>query len=246
MPYSPHFMRRIIDRLFGWHAALFATGLSGRQRIRVGQWRDDTSGPMQVVSGPAGRERVHFEAPEAARLGAEMKQFLEWFEGKDPTNDVLRSGLAHLWFVTIHPFDDGNGRIARAIADLALARSEKSSRRFYSMSSQIQQERDAYYDVLEQTQQLATDVTIWMEWYLGCLSRAIDGAQATLHRVIAKAKFWDGIREVPLNDRQRLVLSRLVEGFEASSQRPSGPGWQSVRRTPRLGTFCSLSKTTCS
>lgn len=201
-------------RLHNWHAALFPTGRSGMRRIRVGQWRDDTSGPMQVVSGPVGRERVHYEAPEAARLKAEMTQFIKWFEGKEPKDDVLRSGLAHLWFVTIHPFDDGNGRIGRAIADLALARSEKSSRRFYSMSAQIQRERNMYYDVLEQTQRGTTDVTPWMAWFLGCLGRAIEGAQGTLGHVIAKAKFWERIRSVSLNDRQRMMINRLLDGFE--------------------------------
>lgn len=201
-------------RLHNWHAALFPTGRSGMRRIRVGQWRDDATGPMQVVSGALGRERVHFEAPEAARLKTEMAKFLKWFEGNDPKDDVLRSGLAHLWFVTIHPFDDGNGRIGRAIADLALARSEKSSRRFYSMSAQIQRERNMYYSILEETQRGTTDVTAWMGWFLGCLERAIDGAQGTLGHVIAKAKFWENIRGVALNDRQRLMVNRLIDGFE--------------------------------
>jgi Fic family protein len=201
-------------RLHSWHAALFPTGRSGMRRIRVGRWRDDSSGPMQVVSGPIGRQRVHFEAPEAARLKTEMAQFLSWFEGKEPKDDVLRSGLAHFWFVTIHPFDDGNGRIARAIADLALARSESSSRRFYSMSAQIQRERKTYYDVLEQSQRGTTDVTMWMTWYLECLERAIEGAQGTLGHVIAKAKFWERLRNVALNERQRIVIGRFVEGFE--------------------------------
>jgi len=201
-------------RLYAWHAALFPTARSGMKPIRVGRWRDDASGPMQVVSGAVGRERVHFEAPEAKRLKKEMAQFLKWFEGKEPLDDVLRSGVAHLWFVTIHPFDDGNGRIARAIADLALARSEESPRRFYSMSAQIQQERDAYYDILEQTQRGNTDITLWMEWFLGCLGRAIEGAQSTLARVIAKAQFWDRIRNISLNERQHMMLNRLVDGFE--------------------------------
>ena len=140
------------DRLFGWHAALFPTGRSGMTRISAGAWRDDSTGPMQVVSGPMGKEHVHFEAPKADRLAGEMKSFLTWFEGKEPIDPVLKAGLAHLWFVTIHPFDDGNGRIARAIADMALARSENSPQRFYSMSAQIRQERKAYYDILEDTQ----------------------------------------------------------------------------------------------
>jgi Fic family protein len=169
---------------------------------------------MQVVSGPMGRERVHYEAPKAKRVDGEMKSFLDWFEGERKTDPVLRAGLAHLWFVTIHPFDDGNGRIARAIADLALARSEHSRQRFYSMSAQIRQERSAYYDILEQTQQRTMDVTPWMEWFLGCLGRAIDGAQETLSAVLSKARFWDRLKDVKLNDRQRMVVNRLLDGFE--------------------------------
>ena len=203
------------DRLFAWHAALFPTGRSGMRRIRVGAWRDDSTGPMQVVSGPVGRERVHYEGPAAGRLEEEMKAFLEWFEDAGVDHDpVLKAGLAHLWFVTIHPFDDGNGRIARAIADLALARSERSAQRFYSMSSQIRQERTAYYDILERTQTGTLDVTLWMEWFLTCLSRAIDGAQTTLAAVLAKARFWQALGTAPINERQRLMLNRLLEGFE--------------------------------
>ena len=166
------------ERLFGWHAALFPTGRSGMHPITVGAWRDDRTAPMQVVSGPVGRERVHFEAPAAARLEEEMRRFLDWFNGDATTEPVLKAAQAHLWFVTIHPFDDGNGRIARAIADMALARSEESSQRFYSMSAQIRQERTDYYRILEQTQQGTMDITPWMEWFLGCLTRAIEGATA--------------------------------------------------------------------
>jgi Fic family protein len=205
------------DRLCAWHASLFPTGRSGMRTIRVGTWRDDHTGPMQVVSGPIGRERVHYEGPAAGRLGQEMKAFVEWFEGAGADHDpVLKAGLAHLWFATIHPFDDGNGRIARAIADLALARSERSAQRFYSMSSQIRQERAAYYDILERTQRGTLDVTPWMEWFLACLSRAIDGAQTTLAAVLAKARFWQALGAVPLNERQRLLLNRLTEGFEGT------------------------------
>jgi Fic family protein len=202
------------ERLFGWHASLFPTGRSGMTKISAGAWRDESSGPMQVVSGPLGKERVHFEAPKAGRLAGEMKPFLAWFEGHDPIDSVLKAGLAHLWFVTIHPFDDGNGRIARAIADMALARSENSPQRFYSMSAQIRQEHNAYYDILEATQKGTMDVTPWMEWFLGCLGRAIDGAQVTLSAVLGKARFWERIKAVQLNDRQRLVISRLLDGFE--------------------------------
>lgn len=202
------------ERLFGWHASLFPTGRSGMHRITVGAWRDDSSAPMQVVSGPVGRERVHFEAPPAERLGREMRRFLDWFTGDSTTEPVLKAAQAHLWFVTIHPFDDGNGRIARAIADMALARSEGSSQRFYSMSAQIRQERGDYYRILEQTQQGTMDVTPWMEWFLACLTRAIEGAQTTLSGVLAKARQWEKLRDVPLNDRQRLVINQLLEGFE--------------------------------
>lgn len=212
---TSHYDRPLTDeRLFAWHAALFPTGRSGMMRIRTGAWRDDSTGPMQVISGPAGRERVHYEAPRADRLDGEMRTFLTWFEGGEAMDLVLKAALAHLWFVTIHPFDDGNGRIARAIADLALARSENSPHRFYSMSAQIRQERNDYYDILEQTQKGTMDVTLWMEWFLNCLGRAIDGAQTMLSAVLAKARFWDRIRAVPLNDRQRLVINRLLDGFD--------------------------------
>jgi Fic family protein len=202
------------ERLFGWHASLFPTGRSGMHRITVAAWRDDRMAPMQVVSGPVGRERVHFEAPGADRLEGEMQRFLEWFSDDRTTEPVLKAALAHLWFVTIHPFDDGNGRIARAIADMLLARSEGSSQRFYSMSAQIREERGEYYGILERTQKGTMDITGWMEWFLGCLTRAIDGAQAALSGVIAKARYWEKLRDVPLNERQRLVINRMLEGFE--------------------------------
>jgi Fic family protein len=202
------------ERLFGWHAALFPTGRSGMSKIRIGAWRDESAGPMQVVSGPIGKETVHFEAPGAERLSNEMTAFLKWFEGKDASDVVLKAGLAHLWFVTIHPFEDGNGRIARAIADMALARSEHSGQRFYSMSAQIKQEHKEYYDILERTQKDSMDVTPWMLWFLDCLGCAIDGAYDTLKGVLDKARFWDRIKDAPLNDRQRSVINRLVDGFE--------------------------------
>jgi Fic family protein len=209
--------RLTAERLFGWHASLFPTGRSGMRKLRVGAWRDDTTGPLQVVSGPVGRQRVHFEAPAAERLAREMRAFLRWFnEGTGPAvaDDVLKAGLAHLWFVTIHPFDDGNGRIARAIADLGLARSEHSPQRFYSMSAQIRRERNDYYDILERSQKGTMAVTAWMEWFLGCLGRAIDGAETTLAAVLRKARFWQQHRDVPINDRQRVMLNRLLNGFE--------------------------------
>jgi Fic family protein len=202
------------ERLFGWHASLFPTGRSGLTRIAAGAWRNDRNGPMQVVSGPIGRERVHFKAPAAARLRREMRAFLDWFNKPAALDPVLKAAQAHLWFVTIHPFDDGNGRLARAIADMSLARSENSPHRFYSMSAQIQQERAAYYEILERTQKGTMDITPWMEWFLGCLGRAIDGAQTTLAAVLSKARFWDSIAGVAINDRQRLVLNRLLDGFE--------------------------------
>ena len=200
------------ERLYVWHSSLFPTGRSGMRRITVGGWRDDSAGPMQVVSGPMGREQVHYEAPPAARLDEEMRAFLGWFNAHAETYGVIRAGLAHLWFVTIHPFDDGNGRIARAIADMVLARSEGSPQRFYSMSSRIMRERDDYYDVLERTQKGTLDVSGWQEWFLACLGRAIDDAQTTLSGVLAKARFWEDAARVPLNGRQRLVVGRLLDG----------------------------------
>jgi Fic family protein len=212
-----HYDQRLTaDRLFAWHAALFPSGRSGMRKIRVGAWRDDHTGPMEVVSGPVGKERVHFQAPPASRLVGEMQAFLEWFNGNADIDPVLKAGVAHLWFVTIHPFDDGNGRIARAIADMALARADNSAQRFYSMSAQIQQERGAYYDMLEKTQKGTVDITPWLAWFFGCLRRAIDGAEMALGGVQAKAHFWQRIQDIPLNERQRLVLNRLLDGFEGN------------------------------
>ena len=202
------------DRLFGWHASLFPTGRSGLGRINVGGWRDDSSGPMQVVSGSIGRERVHFEAPAANRLDQEMEAFIEWFNTAADSDWALKAGLAHLWFVTVHPFDDGNGRIARAIADMALARSEGSHQRFYSMSSQIQKERAAYYGILERTQKGTTDVSEWMTWFVACLDRAIANAEKTLNAVLEKARFWERTTGISINERQRVVINRLLDGFE--------------------------------
>lgn len=201
-------------RLFAWHAALFPTGHSGMRKITAGAWRTDETGPMQVVSGPIGREQVHYEAPAAERLPAEMSAFLAWFNGDAPLDPVLKAAIAHLWFVTIHPFDDGNGRIARAIADMALARSEGSRQRFYSMSSQIRHERKDYYDMLERTQKGDVDITTWLVWFLGCLNRAFEGAETILASVMRKARFWEALTGQPLNDRQRQVVNRLLDGFE--------------------------------
>jgi len=202
------------DRLFAWHASLFPAGRSGMVKIRIGDWRDDSTGPMQVVSGPVGKEKVHYEAPPAARLPGEMAKFINWFEEPKDTDLLLTAGLAHLWFVTIHPFDDGNGRIARAIADMALARSEKTGQRFYSMSAQIRRERNDYYSTLEQTQKGTLDVTHWQNWFLTCLLRAIDGAQETLGAVLSKAQFWERFAKEPLNERQIKVLNQLLDSFD--------------------------------
>ncbi|MGP0094708.1 MAG: Fic family protein [Xanthobacteraceae bacterium] len=201
------------DRLFGWHAALFPTGRSGMAKITVGAWRKAQSDPMQVVSGPMGRERVHYEAPPAKRLKKEMKLFLDWFNSETTIDPVLKAGMAHLWFVTIHPFDDGNGRIARAIADMALARSETSAQRFYSMSAQIRKERNAYYDILEATQKGGMDITPWLTWFLACLDRAFEGAETILEAVLTKARFWEKHSGASFNDRQRSVINRLLDGF---------------------------------
>ena len=202
------------DRLFAWHASLFPSGRSGMTRIRVGQWRDDRDGPMQVVSGPIGREQVHYQALPADRVPDEMARFLRWFEHPGDMDPLLAAGLAHLWFVTIHPFEDGNGRIARTIADMVLARSENSSQRFYSLSAQIRKEHKAYYDMLEKTQKGDLDVTEWQHWFLDCLLRAIGGAQESLDQVLKKARFWERFAREPLNARQIKVLNRLLDGFE--------------------------------
>jgi Fic family protein len=201
-------------RLFDWHAALFPTGRSAMSKIRVGAWRDDAKGPMQVVSGPIGKERVHYEAPAADRVRDEMKKFLEWFENDNSTDLVLKAGVAHLWFVTIHPFDDGNGRIARAIADMVLARSERSPQRFYSMSAQIREERKSYYEILEATQKGELDITRWLDWFLECLGRAFERAETILATVLYKARFWEQFAAAELNERQREIVNRLLNGFE--------------------------------
>jgi Fic family protein len=202
------------ERLFGWHAALFPTGRSGMRKIAAGAWRSDRSGPMQVVSGPVGRERVHYEAPAAALLGREMRAFLRWFNVDDRMDLVLKAGVAHLWFVTIHPFDDGNGRIARAVADLMLARSEHSAQRFYSMSAQIQEERKDYYEILERTTKGDLDITPWLDWFLGCLGRAFASADTILASVLRKADFSKMHAAASFNDRQRAILNGLLDGYE--------------------------------
>lgn len=202
------------ERLFGWHAALFPTGYTGMSKINVGAWRDDASGPMQVVSGPIGRQRVHFEAPPADQLEAETEGFLKWANGPSGEPALIKAGLAHLWFVTLHPFDDGNGRIARAVGDLFLARADGSPQRFYSLSAQIQRERKAYYDILERTQKTSLDVTEWLAWFLDTLHRAVSQAHLTMDAVLAKTRFWQRWATSPLNERQVKLLNRLLDGFD--------------------------------
>jgi len=203
-------------RLCAWHACLFPTGRSGMRKIAVGKWRPAEAEPMQVVSGPMGRERVHFEAPAADKLEREMAIFLKWFESERKTDPVLKAAVAHFWFVTIHPFEDGNGRIARAIADMALARAEGTKERFYSMSAQIEAERKNYYLNLERNQRGDMDITNWIEWFLECLRRALEGAESTIGQVLRKARAWKFINESPVNDRQRSVINRLLDGFEGN------------------------------
>jgi Fic family protein len=202
------------ERLFGWHAALFPTGYSGMTPIQTGGWRNDALGPMQVVSGRIGRQKVHFEAPPAHMLKAEMAKFLRWFNGHQEQDPLVKAGLAHLWFVTIHPFDDGNGRIARAVGDMALARADQSTQRFYSLSAQIRTERKKYYEMLEQSQKGTLDVSDWLEWFLRCLLRAMQSAEVTLSAVLVKARFWQRWAATPLNDRQIKLINRLLEGFD--------------------------------
>lgn len=202
-------------RLFGWHAALFPTGYSGLSKIAVGRWRDDAAGPMQVVSGPIGRRKVHYEAPPADTLPVEIKRFLAWANGKTGEPALVKAGLAHLWFVTLHPFDDGNGRIARAVGDLFLARADGSPQRFYSLSAQIQRERKGYYDALEHAQKGTLDVTDWLAWFLSTLRRAVTSAQTTLDNVLARARFWQRWAGTPLNPRQVKVLNRMFDGLDS-------------------------------
>ena len=201
------------ERLFGWHAALFPTGRSGTYGITVGSYRTDI---VRVVSGPMGRQKIHFEAPPAELVAGDMRAFLDWFNAPSDVDPVLKAGLAHLWFVTVHPFDDGNGRIARAIADMALARADNSPQRFYSMSSQIRWERRAYYRVLERTQGETLDVTVWMDWFVDCLGRAIETADAILDATLDKGRFWRRIAGVPINERQSKVLNLLLGDFKGN------------------------------
>jgi Fic family protein len=217
------------ERLYGWHAALFPTGRSGMHRIVVGAWRNNTKeDPMQVVSGPMGREKVHFQAPDADKLDEEMKGFLNWFNSTFHIDPVIKAAVAHLWFVTIHPFDDGNGRIGRAIMDLQLSRADNSNLRFYSMSSQIRKERNQYYEMLEQTQKGELNITLWIEWFLGCLDQAINATDDILKIVLQKAKFWERYNTNMLNDRQKLMLNKLIDGFDGKL---NSSKWAKITKT---------------
>ena len=202
------------DRLFRWHAALFPTGQSGLYKIAVGTWREDSTGPMQVVSGAMGKEKVHFQAPDSTIIPKEMARFIDWFNSKSEMEPVLKAAIAHLWFVTLHPFEDGNGRIGRALTDLLLARADGSSQRFYSMSSQIRIERKSYYDILERTQKGGLDITDWLSWFLRCLLDALQSSDTILARVLFKARFWEQHSTTIMNDRQRLMINKLLDGFD--------------------------------
>lgn len=200
------------ERLFDWHATLFPTGRNGTHRISVGAWRTLDVGAMQVVSGPIGKETVHFEAPSADRIDAEMQLFIDWFNSESDIDPVVKAGIAHFWFVTIHPFEDGNGRIARAIGDMALARADGTPERFYSLSSQIEIERKQYYEKLEKQQRSSPDITLWLGWFLDCLGRAIVSAENSLGSVLFKSQLWDLINQQPVNERQRRIINRMLDG----------------------------------
>lgn len=204
------------ERLFGWHASLFPTGRSGMYKITTGDWRKEATGPMQVVSGAMGKEKVHFEAPDSSRVEAEMTEFLQWFETETTLDPVLKAAVAHFWFVTVHPFDDGNGRVARALTDMVLARSDQSVHRFYSMSAQIRVERKGYYDTLEKSQKGTQDITEWVLWFLNCLSNAIEASNELLSRVLMKAEFWKVHAKTALNERQTKLLNKLLDGFDGN------------------------------
>ncbi len=218
------------ERLFDWHAHLFPGVRTTSDKFRAGAWRDDSQGPMQVVSGPIGRHKVHYAAPAAARVENEMGNFLKWFDGNEQEDPLLKAAIAHLWFVTIHPFEDGNGRIGRAIAEMCLARSDGSAQRFYSMSSQILEERKGYYEVLEKTQTGSLDITEWLTWFLGCLDRAIEQSNRITNSALEKESFWQDLkrRKISLNDRQKKVLNKLFSGFEGKLTRAK---WMKITKT---------------
>jgi len=242
-----HESKLTAERLFGWHAALFPTGYSGIHKIQVAAWRDDRKGPMQVVSGPMGREKVHYQAPPADRLKDEMKRFFRWWEkGRKEMDGILRAATAHLWFVAVHPFDDGNGRIARTITDMALAQDENRATRCYSLSSQIMAERDAYYEVLERINKQDNDITQWLEWFLACMSRAILSSNRLLANVMQKARFWKRHAQTALNDRQRKALDRLLDagpgGFEGGLTNRKYAGMTHVSRATAQRELADLVK----
>jgi Fic family protein len=220
-------------RLHNWHAALFPTGRSGMFKITVGAWRDDSKGPMQVVSGPVGRQRVHFQAPAAKRLRAEMKKFVAWFNQPPTIDPLLKAAVAHFWLVTIHPFDDGNGRIARAVADMALARADGTADRYYSMSTAIEASKREYYLQLESAQRGSLDITAWLVWFLDCLGRAIDTSEELLDSVLKRAKLWQQINLNPVNDRQRKVINRMLDA-----------GWEGFMTTSKYARLAGCSKDT--
>jgi Fic family protein len=235
------------DRLFGWHAALFPIGFSGMRRIRVAAWRDDRDGPMRVVSGPIGREKAHYVAPPADRLKSEMKQFFNWWEkSRGEVDGILRAGIAHLWFAAVHPFDDGNGRIARTLTDMALAQDENLSTRFYSLSSQIMANREAYYTVLEHTNKTNIDITKWLQWFLACMSRAILRSNELLSNIMQKARFWNTHAQTDLNDRQRKAINRLLEagpgGFEGGLTNRKYAGMTHISRATAQRELADLVK----
>lgn len=202
------------ERLFDWHAALFPTGRSGMYKITIADWRTDSTGPMQVVSGAMGKEKVHFQAPDSSLLESEMTRFLDWYNTSNEFDLVLKAAVAHLWFVTIHPFDDGNGRITRALADMLLAQSDRSTQRFYSMSAQIRIERKQYYEILEKTQIGNLDITDWVKWFLSCLINALKSTDTILNRVLFKADFWNKHAKTVMNERQKKLLNIILDGFE--------------------------------
>lgn len=204
------------ERLFSWHASLFPEGRSGMYNIKAGSWRDDSTGPMQVVSGALGKEKVHYQAPPAETLEKEMQQFIRWFNLNQKEDFVLKAAVAHLWFVTVHPFEDGNGRISRALSDMLLARSDEQTNRFYSMSTQIRKERNSYYEILEKTQKGAMDITNWLEWFLNCLLHSIENSEKLLEKIIFKHSFWIKHTGLTINDRQRKVLNLLMDDFEGA------------------------------
>lgn len=201
------------ERLFGWHSALFPSGRSGLHKLVVGNWRDNKNGPMRVISGAIGKEKVHFEAPDSSQLKKEMRLFFSWFNTEKKLDPVIKSAVAHLWFLTVHPFSDGNGRIARAIADMQLARADGDEQRFYSMSAQIRLDRNAYYNMLEVTQKGKLDITAWLVWYLNCLDRALITTDESLKKIMSKTRFWDKHQKTEINERQRFMINKLFEGF---------------------------------